>query len=136
MQQRDFKGIWIPKEIWFDTRLSIIERCYLGIYLQSDKNERIAETLMRSICSLGTLNKIKTKLRKLKLLDINNNAFAVKELVLKQKNTGFACEWCGYKTIALQSHHYPIPKHKGGTRTVKICPNCHYEFHALFEDKE
>ncbi|HET8886800.1 MAG TPA: hypothetical protein VFM70_10665 [Salinimicrobium sp.] len=39
------------------------------------------------------------------------------------------CEWCEVKTSVLHSHHYPIPKSKGGTATVDICPNCHHEFH-------
>ena len=39
------------------------------------------------------------------------------------------CEWCGCYTAVLHKHHYPIPKSKGGTETVNICPNCHHEFH-------
>lgn len=136
MEERDFKGIWIPKAVWLDKRLSFGEKCYLSIYLQYNRQENIATFLMRDVYSTGTIIQIRTKLRKLKLIDKNNNAEEVKELVLKRKNTGFTCEWCGCKTIAIQYHHYPIPKHKGGTKTVKICPNCHYEFHALFEDNK
>lgn len=39
------------------------------------------------------------------------------------------CQWCGILTSVLHKHHYPIPKCKGGTKTVRICPNCHHEFH-------
>ena len=45
----------------------------------------------------------------------------------------FSCKWCGIKTLTLHAHHYPIPKSKGGTETVLICPNCHYEFHSMLE---
>ena len=28
-EKRDFKGIWIPKEIWLDINLSLLEKCLL-----------------------------------------------------------------------------------------------------------
>ena len=80
--------------------------------------------------------RIKRRINKLinKGLLINNTNINIKEIVLKLKNTGSVCEWCGYKTQAIQYHHYPIPKSKGGTKTVKICPNCHYEYHQLVRE--
>lgn len=39
------------------------------------------------------------------------------------------CEWCNCTTT--QQHHYPIPKSKGGTETVSVCANCHFEFHQM-----
>lgn len=69
--------------------------------------------------------------------------------ILKNKNMhglGFGnktCVWCGVKTSVLHSHHYPVPRSKGGLKTVDICPNCHHEFHfdqgyieVLLNDKE
>lgn len=59
---------------------------------------------------------------------------------LKSKNMkglGFGnneCEWCNVKTSVLHKHHYPIPKSKGGTDIVNICPNCHHEFHYHMSD--
>lgn len=41
------------------------------------------------------------------------------------------CEWCGTKCYAMHKHHYPKRKSEGGTETVKICPNCHTNFHYL-----
>lgn len=41
------------------------------------------------------------------------------------------CEWCGSITLVLNEHHYPVPKKDGGVDIVKICPNCHYEYHSL-----
>lgn len=60
-----------------------------------------------------------------------------KELVekLKAKNMhglGFGdevCSWCGVFTTVIHKHHYPIQKKYGGTKIVKICPSCHYQYH-------
>ena len=38
-QQRDFKGIWIPKEIWLSDQLSLMEKV-LFVEIQSLDNER------------------------------------------------------------------------------------------------
>ena len=57
-----------------------------------------------------------------------------KEMVLKNKsNPKFKCEWCGCGCNIINEHHYPIPKSMGGTKIVRICPNCHYEFHSLYK---
>ena len=45
------------------------------------------------------------------------------------------CLWCKTKTFYLHEHHFPIPKSMGGKETVKICPNCHSEYHALVDYK-
>jgi hypothetical protein len=46
-------------------------------------------------------------------------------------STGEFCEWCHGQTSALQSHHFPVPRKHGGTEIVKICPNCHFEYHGM-----
>ena len=55
------------------------------------------------------------------------------EVVSKLKNNTiekpYICEWCGNKVAVIDEHHYPVPKSKGGTKVVRICPNCHYTFH-------
>jgi len=45
------------------------------------------------------------------------------------------CEWCSSETLILHSHHYPIKRCDGGEETVKICANCHCEYHYLEERK-
>jgi hypothetical protein len=52
-----------------------------------------------------------------------------------QKHTLFnsSCEWCLCSTISTHKHHYPVPKSQGGTKTVDICANCHFEFHQLVD---
>ena len=43
----------------------------------------------------------------------------------------YCCAWCKSDTLVLHEHHYPIPKSEGGTDIVKLCPNCHAEYHYL-----
>lgn len=133
---RDFKGVWIPKEVWLDKRLSLIDKYYLSIYNQFNCNEVKTDEMMRQITSRTTICGVKNKLRKLKLIKVITDYEEAKDIVMKMKGLGDKCEWCGNKTFALQEHHYPIPKSKGGTKTVSICPNCHYEYHLILKDKE
>lgn len=41
------------------------------------------------------------------------------------------CAWCGCGTYSLHDHHYPKHRQEGGTEVVRICPNCHSEYHHL-----
>jgi hypothetical protein len=43
----------------------------------------------------------------------------------------YICAWCISQTLNLVRHHYPIRKKDGGDEIVKICANCHEEFHYL-----
>ncbi len=45
-----------------------------------------------------------------------------------------SCEWCRSDCLALQEHHYPVRKKDGGNAIVRICPNCHQEFHTLCDN--
>lgn len=134
--ERAFKGIWIPKEIWLDKRLNINAKYYLSIYKQCFNNEEETDLIMLEVVSINTINSIKKMLEKYNLLKKITNSEEAKNIVLKNKGQGKSCEWCGAKTYALQRHHYPIPKHKGGKETVLICPNCHYEYHSIIKDEE
>lgn len=52
----------------------------------------------------------------------------------KMKGLGIGskiCAWCEVGTHVFHAHHYPVPKSKGGTELINICPNCHVEFHYL-----
>jgi hypothetical protein len=44
------------------------------------------------------------------------------------------CSWCQCETLTLNEHHYPVRKAHGGTKTVRICANCHAEFHYLTDN--
>jgi hypothetical protein len=59
---------------------------------------------------------------------------AIRVLTCKDKSEDgqrSKCEWCGYLVFAIQEHHYPVPRCKGGTETVAICGTCHADFHWL-----
>ncbi len=47
----------------------------------------------------------------------------------------FLCNWCHIPTLILHNHHFPIPLKDGGVENVKICANCHCEFHYLVDSK-
>ena len=38
--ERDFKGVWIPKEVWLDTRLNALEKIILTEIDSLDSSER------------------------------------------------------------------------------------------------
>lgn len=46
------------------------------------------------------------------------------------------CSWCQGRSFKLHNHHYPISKKDGGLKTVRICANCHQEFHFLVDENK
>lgn len=46
-------------------------------------------------------------------------------------NSPKGCLFCGLNDLLLDNHHFPIRKRGGGTKTIKLCPNCHRRFHTL-----
>lgn len=46
------------------------------------------------------------------------------------------CSLCQSSTAQLHYHHYPIKASEGGTETIGIYPNCHFEFHYMEYDYE
>jgi hypothetical protein len=59
-----------------------------------------------------------------------------KQFTILHSHKGNICEWCGRESYILHKHHFPIPKSKGGTNTVNICPNCHSTFHAIYKSED
>ena len=133
---RDFKGVWIPREIWLDSKLILVEKFYLSIYQQFNENMVETDMEMRKNFSVSTICSIKKSLIKKGLIKKVKDSEYAKSLVIERKGQGKKCEWCGHTTFALQQHHFPIPKSKGGTQTVLICPNCHYEYHLIIKNME
>lgn len=76
MEQRDFKGIWIPREIWLNKELTVTDRCLLAEINSLDgenhcfaSNEYFAEffgvsvpTITRSITKLKNMGFINTEM--------------------------------------------------------------------------
>lgn len=126
-----------PKKIMLDTNINIMAK---AIYLYIETITENGKKKMPSIALISQYLNIEQDTVKKHINALIENGYMehanthpsdIKNTVLKNKNTGYECEWCGGKSIALQKHHYPISKSDGGTETVNICPNCHYEFHAL-----
>lgn len=80
-----------------------------------------------------SISKWLKQLEEKNLVNVESEEDIVNILIAKHmKGLGFGskvCIWCGVYTSVLHEHHYPIPKSKGGTEIVSICPNCHHEFH-------
>lgn len=110
--KRIFTGIWIPKEIskkW-GWKKALIICAYL--YNAPDLTKfQIREA--RKILKIKTITPQETK-----------------KYILNNKGN-LICEWCGKKVFSLNEHHFPIPKSKKGTDTVKICGTCHSDFHFI-----
>lgn len=131
---RDFKGVWIPKEIWEAEDLKLTEKVLLAdVYIEEDKPickvYEYGEMVGVSKHRLSVLKRNLTKKGYIKKVDYTYKE--LKEAVLKYKGIKKKCEWCGKESIVLNEHHYPIPRREGGTEVVNICPNCHYAFHFL-----
>ena len=80
-QNRDFKGIWIPKGIWLNKNLNITEKCLLA-EIQNEiqsldnvetpyyaSNEYLAEFFQ---CSIPTITRAITKLKNLGYIETEN----------------------------------------------------------------
>lgn len=84
----------------------------------------LIKTKLDSLCSNGWIKKSRL------------SPIEAKNLVCQKQPQSFSlgtltCQWCQAQTLILDNHHYPILKSKGGQEIVKICPNCHQEFHQL-----
>lgn len=95
--ERDFKGIWISKEIWLDTRLNSLEKCILAEIDSLDSEERgcyasndyLAEFCQ---CSATKVSKAISKLIELEYLFFES--FDGRQRVLKSKFTKNAKQPC------------------------------------------
>lgn len=134
-EQRQFHGIWISDKVWRDTNLSIAERFYIALFQQF--SEQKADELMLKNISISTLKALKAKLVLKKYISLTtyiNSPEQAKDFVIQNSNSGKICEWCGKESYILHSHHYPIPKKLGGKEIVRICPNCHCTYHAIYKE--
>lgn len=91
-QQRDFKGVWIPKEIWLDERLNAVEKIILAEIDSLDNeetgcyasNEYIAEFCQ---CSKTTVSTAISRLIELGFLDLQS--FNGRTRILKSRLSNF-----------------------------------------------
>jgi len=132
MKDRDFKGVWIPKEIW-NMNMQLSDKLYLGIYkTTNDINE--TDKIMGYTMSKSSILRIKQRLADLGYIKYIDDPEQAKQFVIDMLDEGDTCDWCGRKNYVLHEHHYPVSKSKGGVDTVRICPNCHANFHYVFKE--
>lgn len=129
MAERDFKGIFIPSKIVNDKFLNWNEKIYLSLANAGYSPKEIEDIMLYSMSS-HTIRKCKYSLSYKGYIDFKTPS-VVKQIVIEHRNDGYVCEWCGQKSYLLHKHHYPIPKSKGGVKTVNICPNCHCAYHQI-----
>ncbi len=123
---RNFKGIWIPDQLFKEIGTLSLKLVSFVIFenepnLHQLTRDDCEKLINKSICEFYVLSQEE-------VIEILKNKIPQKldiPLSLDQ------CSWCKCLTAELHSHHYPIPKAKGGKKTIEICPNCHCEFHRL-----
>jgi len=89
---RDFKGVWIPKEIWLDKRLNALEKCILVEIDSLDNanhcyasNKYLAELMGCSEWKIGdTITKLK-KLRFIKQVGFDGRKRFLQSLIPRMK---------------------------------------------------
>ena len=134
--------IIIPANVRHDNTLKAHERLLYGeIISLSNKNgecfinnEYFAELYgVTNHCVIGWINKLKNK----GYINIEAGMKSDKEVFdfLNKKNSSEGCLFCGYNGVAIDEHHYPIRKKDGGKETIRLCANCHREFHFLADYK-
>lgn len=66
-ESRDFKGVWIPKEVWIDTRLNVLEKIILTEIYSLDNGEKgcyASNEHLAEFCQCSK-TKVSTAIRKL-----------------------------------------------------------------------
>lgn len=90
--QRDFKGVWIPKEIWLDTRLNMLEKGILAEIDSLDNDEYgcfTSNKYLAEFCQCGE-TKVSTAISKLiKFGYIYIKSFDGRQRILKSRLSNF-----------------------------------------------
>lgn len=120
----DINGIIISREMIKEYGLRDAVNLSL-LYFDSDKIKK--------------LDSVIRELKKKNLIEVmDKNPYVVQMFLESKKLDGFGigklkCEWCKIKTITTHNHHFPLQQKDGGKDIVKICPNCHQEYHSLMQ---
>lgn len=95
-QKRDFKGVWIPKEIWLDENLNMLEK---GIFAEIDSLDDEAGCYasnkhLADFCQCSE-TKVSTAITKLKNLGyIYEKSFDGRQRILKSRLSNFERQAC------------------------------------------
>ena len=114
-ENRDFKGIWIPKEIWLDERLNALDKVILAEIDSLDNgedgcwagNEYLAKFCQCSIRKVtGAVSKL-VKVGYIEVVSFDGRKRKIKSRVAKStEQTGKNCEadWQKVRTIKLKNN--------------------------------
>ena len=131
--KRDFKGVWMPKELWLSKEIKALEKMFLLEIIRLERIEKFSAYNHFSALfniSTGRVSQIFSGLIELKFIAKKKLTDQAAYIILNKGND-LGCLFCGYENSYLDKHHYPIRNKDNGTETIDLCANCHREFHFL-----
>lgn len=128
--------LFIPYKLLTNKKLSMNDILYICRYYIYNKNIEKTDFYMLKTLNKVQLKRIKNKLCKLLYIEQIKLQEEIKKMTIKLSHKGKKCEWCGKESYILQEHHYPIQRKDGGKEIVNICPNCHYTYHSIMDNKQ
>ena len=69
-QNRDFKGVWIPREVWLDTRINALEKVILMEIDSLDSTERCCYASNQSLAEFCQCSENKVSCAISKLIEL------------------------------------------------------------------
>lgn len=141
---------FVPRKMFIDKMTTSAKTVYVEMTANMDRDGSVSinkNQIAKNISS--TTNYVSNAMKQL-VEHGYIHEISIEDIVGHLKNKGlqglgsgvYTCTWCGIKTNVVDKHHYPIPRAKGGTEVVEICPNCHAEYHrcessyVIDEDEE
>lgn len=131
------KSIFIPDKVENAGLLPSEYRIYVHIARETPYTKTLASIIKHCQIHKSVVSRSIKRLLELGLIETYEiqpsevMQMLCQKLPQEMKQGKYTCEWCKCSTIALQEHHYPLPRRLNGTQIVNICANCHFEFHQL-----
>lgn len=129
-------GIVVLYSFLKDRELSYSEKLLLSLFNDINVQKNMPSNYEIAIflkCSKNSVSRTINSLIKKDYIEkkINYSDDEVFNILKKSNLYEKCCIFCGYSKSTLDEHHYPIRAKNGGTKTIKLCANCHREFHEL-----
>ena len=108
--ERDFKGVWIPKEVWLDTRLNALEKC---IFVEIDSLDSedsgcyASNSYLANFCQCSEAKVSKSISKLIELGYIFTQSFNGRQRILRSKFTE-KIQVCLVKNTSLPWKKYKI----------------------------
>lgn len=126
-QQREFKGVWIPKEVWLDERLSALDKC-IFVEIDSLDNEETgcycSNEYLAEFCQCS-ITKVSTAIKKLIDYDyIYLESFNGRQRVLKRQTF----KKCKAELQKVKANNIDNNKNNNNNKENKTKENCQIIF--------